>query len=413
MPARSTVAPARPATVTAVPRPCGVVRWLPHLVFVLGVAGTLVRLVELNSRLCWYVAPPATVLVLLYVAGLARWDRLGGIARPVWFATLLTLWSWVAWVIPVRLAAGYVWLAVPLAVLALRMTGRRLRSAAVVVVTLLLAAALVRIGGVDLEVLAPPVAAVAATVVLYGHQQRLTRELADARGELVRQQREVGRLAERSRIARDLHDTLAQELSGSRMLLQAADRDWDRRPETARRQVRAVVEALGAHLAETRSIIGDLTPPALERDGLETVLRDLCARTEAAEGAPHISFHREREPYLLPTDRALVLLRVTQGLLANACEHARAGHVQVTLAYGEDARVTVTVRDDGRGFTPAAGGATDTGRGYGLAAARERLDALGGALTIDSTPGHGTCAEGMLPALPASSAGERIAAGAR
>ncbi|MGW0820980.1 sensor histidine kinase [Streptomyces sp. NPDC002845] len=375
------------------------VRQLPHLVFLVAVVGTLVRLAELNSRLCWTVAPPTVALALLYVAGLARWDRLGELGRPVWLGVLLLLWSWVAWIIPVPLAAGYAWLAVPLAVLALRMSGRRVRIVAVGMVTALLVAALVRTsGGADIEVLAPPVAALAATVVLYRAQQRLTRELAETRGELARRQREAGRLAERARIARDLHDTLAQELAGSRMLLQAAERDWDRRPDAARRQVRAVVEALGTHLAQTRGIIGDLTPPGLARDGLEGALRDLCHRTGNAVVVPRISFRTEREPYFLPTDRAVALLRVAQGLLANACEHARAAHVHITLAYGGDAWVSIEVRDDGTGFEPAAVNAAGTGRGYGLSAARERLSALGGVLTIDSTPGGGTRVRAALPA---------------
>jgi signal transduction histidine kinase len=85
---------------------------------------------------------------------------------------------------------------------------------------------------------------------------------------LARGQPEAGRLAERARITRDLHDRLAQELAGSSMLLQAAD--FDRRPDLSRTQVRAVVDALGTNLASTRTIIGDLTPPALEHDDLST-----------------------------------------------------------------------------------------------------------------------------------------------
>ncbi|MGW0820312.1 hypothetical protein [Streptomyces sp. NPDC002845] len=104
-------------------------RQLPHLAFLLAAIGTLVRLVELNSRLCWTVAPPIATLVLLYVAGLARWDRLGEVGRPAWFGTLLVLWTWVAWIIPAPLATGYAWLSVPLAVLALRMPGTRVEVA--------------------------------------------------------------------------------------------------------------------------------------------------------------------------------------------------------------------------------------------------------------------------------------------
>ncbi|MFD5567506.1 sensor histidine kinase [Streptomyces cadmiisoli] len=389
-------------------RPFAWAQALPHLVFLVAAVGTLVRLVELNSGLCWSVAPPTALLGLLYAVGAARWERLGVLAQAVWLGGLLTLWSWVAWVVPAPYAAGYAWLAIPLSVLALRMSGRRTRRAAVCAVTALLPAALVRVGGsADPDLLAPPLAALGATVVLHRTQQRMTRESA-------RQQREAGRLAERARIARDLHDTLAQELAGSLMLLQAAERDWDRHPDAARRRLRTVVTALDAHLTETRTIIRDLTPPALERDGLEAVLRDLCSHTAQAVhafGAPRITFRREHEPYPLPTDRALALLRVARSLLSNACEHARASHIQVVLTYGygDDATVTVAVRDDGRGFNPAAGARptasalptssaeANSGRGYGLAAAVDRLRPLGGTLTVASAPGRGTCAAASLP----------------
>ncbi|MCT9077393.1 sensor histidine kinase [Streptomyces fulvoviolaceus] len=397
-----------PTTALALRRPSVSARHLPHLVFLVAAAGTLVRLFQLNNELCWSVAPPTAALALLYAAGLARWGRLGRWVRPIWLGLLLSLWTWVAWTLPAPFTFGYAWLAVPLALLALRMPTRVERVVALGVITVLLVAALMRAGdGLDPDVLAPPVAAVWATVLLYRRQQQLTRELAGTRGELARQQREAGRLAERARIARDLHDTLAQEIAGSRMLLQAAERDWDRRPDAARRQVRVVTEALGEHLAQTRGIIHDLTPPVLAQDGLESALRDLCARTGTAAGAPRVTFRTEHDACSLPTERAVALLRVTQGLLANAYEHARAAHIQVTLTYGDEATAAVEVRDDGVGFDPAAVRTSDTDRGFGLAAARERLEALGGTLTVDSTPGQGSRVRAALRAA------DRVPVGAR
>ncbi len=401
-----------PATLRTVRRPRMPAEHLPHLVFLVAVAGTLVRLVQLNDELCWSVAPPTAALALLYAAGLARWERLGSRGRPVWLGLLLLLWTWIAWAVPAPLAFGYAWLAVPFAVLALRMPTRAVRGAALGVVTALLVAVLVRVGGgPDPDVLAPPVAAVLATAVLYRTQQRLTRELAETRGELARRQREAGRLAERARIARDLHDTLAQELAGSRMLLQAAERDWDRRPDAARRQMRAVTDALGEHLAQTRGIIDDLTPPVLARDGLEAALHELTARAGSAAGAPRISFSAENPAVAPPLEQAVALLRVTQCLLANAREHARATHVQVTLLHGGEATAAVEVRDDGVGFDPAvvrsAVPSTCPGRGFGLAGVRDRLEALGGTLTIESAPGHGTRVRAALPTA------DRVLVGAR
>ncbi|MEU6805187.1 sensor histidine kinase [Streptomyces neyagawaensis] len=369
---------------------------LPDLVFLTVVIGGLIRLVDHNSALCWIVVPPTVLLAVGYVGGLALWARLGRRGRPVWLGTLLGLWCWISWAVPAGLGIGYTWLAVPLAILALRMFGERAALAAVGVITALVVLFVARATGTfDIERVVPPAAAVWATVALYGRQQRILGELRRTREELARGQREAGRLAERARIARDLHDTLAQELAGSRMLLQAADRDWDRRPDLARTQVRAVADALGAHLAETRTIIRDLTPPALEHDDLGTALRSLCARRTSTPA--HVVFRAEGRPAALTAERAAALLRVAQGLVANACEHARARHVWVTLDHRERTMVTVEVRDDGVGFDTAAAPALPGDRGHGLSAGRERLGALGGSLTLDSAPGRGTLARATLP----------------
>lgn len=93
----------------------------------------------------------------------------------------------------------------------------------------------------------------------------------------------------------------------------------------------------------------------------------------------------------------MTLLRVAQGLLANAREHAQATHVHVTLTY-EGGGAAVEVRDDGRGFDQRIMQPLGPDRGFGLVAARGRLSALGGTLTVDSAPGHGTRVRAMLPA---------------
>lgn len=132
------------------------VRHLPHLVFLPPVAGTLVRLVQLDNEVCWRATPAIAALGLLYIAGPARWGRFGVAGRPVWLGTLVLLWAWVSWQLPVSLAFAYTWLAVPLAVLALRMPGGRVAATALGAITAGLLASLVRIGGgIDPDVLAP------------------------------------------------------------------------------------------------------------------------------------------------------------------------------------------------------------------------------------------------------------------
>lgn len=380
-------------------------RLIPHIMLVAVVVGMLTRLAQVATELCWPVVPPAVLLMIGYGAGLALWERMSLRGRHLWLGLLLVLWCWISWFLPANLAFGYAWLAVPLAILALRMFTDGAAVVVVGLITVLLVVCLVRATeGFRLDLWAPPVAVVWATVALYRGQQRIVQELRRTRDALARQQREAGRLAERARIARDLHDSLVQELVGSRMLLQAAERDWDRQPEAAKSQVHTVTEALGASLADTRSIIRDLTPPALKRDSLTAALRELCIRRGAADGAPQVVFQTRGEPRGVHPDEAAVLLRVVQGLLANAYEHARAAQVWITLHYRDDDTITVEVRDDGVGFDVASLGAGPPsasnlggGRGFGLTAVRDRLAEYGGTCVIGSAHGHGTRVLATLP----------------
>ncbi|MGP4043645.1 histidine kinase [Streptomyces sp. 2A115] len=382
-------------------------RHLPHLAFFLTVGGAISRLIQLNSPLCWFLASFSALLAMTYAGGLIFEDRLSSGVVRAWPAVLILLWTLLTFYAPQQLTGVYGWSAVPLACVALRALGRRSAVAAVAVITgLLVAALLYKTSPVSPEAVVAPVAAVWATVALYWAQQReaavrqrLVDELRGTRDALARRQREAGVQAERARIARDLHDTLAQELSGSLMLLQAAERDWDRRPEAARTQVRAVAETLGANLTETRQIIGDLTPLDLAEEGLESALHVLCVRAQAAGTAPHVRFRIVGEPPPpLPEDTAVALLRVAQGALANVREHAHATQVVVTLR-GDADQVVLEVRDDGRGFEP---GKTrpGSGRGFGLSAARARLRECAGTFEVSSSPGRGTRVRAGVAARP-------------
>ncbi|MFI5792993.1 sensor histidine kinase [Streptomyces sp. NPDC051677] len=386
-------------------------RWalarLSHLTFFLVVGAGLVRLEKLRIGLCWDIVTVSGLLALVYAGGLAAGDRLGRFGRPVWVATLLALWTVLVLLAPAALTGAYVWCAVPLACVALRALGRRAAGVAVAALTVVLAGQLTRsVGQFDPEIVLIPVAAVWGTVSLYRTQQRdaaerlrLVEELQGARDVLARQQREAGVLAERARIARDLHDTLAQELAGGVMLLQAADRDWDARPDVARTRVRAVADGLHANLAETRRIIRDLTPSAVDEAGLEGALRLLCARAEAEGAAARVRFRSLGAPRPAVDGRtAATLFRVAQSMLANVREHARAGNVLVTL-HGHADRVELEVRDDGAGFDAGRGAAASgPGRGLGLPAARTRLRECGGDLEVGSAPRRGTWVRATVPA---------------
>ncbi|WP_406449494.1 sensor histidine kinase [Streptomyces sp. NBC_01622] len=371
-----------------------------HFALFLVVGAGFVRLALIDVPLCWYIVSVSGALALVYAAGLTWWDRLGSLGRRAWVPALVLLWTVLTFLTQAPLTTAYVWCAVPLACAALRVLGRRAAVVTVAVITVVLVGSLVRsTGRFDPEVALVPVAAVWATVALYRNQQRdaavrqrLVEELRDTRDTLAEQQREAGVLAERTRIARDLHDTLAQELAGSVMLLQAAQRDWDERPDQARTRVRAVADGLGTNLAETRRIIRDLTPAAVAEEGLEGALRLLCARSRTEGAGAQVQFRTvgAQRPEL-DDHVATTLFRVAQSTLANVREHAYAGSVVVTFRRHRD-RVELEVTDDGRGFDPAAAFAAGAraDRGFGLPAARARLRECGGDLDVSSVPGRGT-----------------------
>ncbi|WP_244188025.1 sensor histidine kinase [Streptomyces regalis] len=283
----------------------------------------------------------------------------------------------------------------------------RAAGAALTAVTALLVGQLTRTaGGFDPEMVLIPVAAVWGTMALYRTQQRnvaerqrLVEELRSTRDVLADERHRSGALEERARIARDLHDTLAQELSGSLMLLQAAEQDWDERPDVARTRVRAVADGLDAGLAETRRIIQDLSAPEVAEAGLEGSLRLLCARVGGPGDVGRVQFRSAGGLAVgLDEQTATTLFRVAQSVLANVREHAHATSASVTVRHLSD-RVELDVCDDGVGFDPGrVGESVPPGRGFGLLATRERLRKTSGDLAVHSAPGRGTRIRATVPA---------------
>ncbi|WP_158842846.1 sensor histidine kinase [Saccharothrix deserti] len=378
--------------------------YLLHAVFFAVVTGTALRLLDLNEPNCPYIISVSAALAGGYAAGLVWWDRLDR-WRPLWIGGLLAPWLALVVLSPASLRPEIAWCAVPLACLAVRALTAKASSAALVVITAVVAFAAVAAPFDPMRVIVP-VGAVWAAALLYRRQQRdaavqqrLLDELHRTRGALAAQQREAGALAERARIARELHDTLTQELAASRTLLQAADRDWQQFPDRARDRMRTVTRYLGDNLVEARRMIADLTPPALDDGDFTAALTDLCARAQESGTAAEVSFHAVGKHRPLPSQMTAALLRVVQGALANVREHADADHVVVTLHHDRD-HVAVEVRDDGTGFTPGRTVA-EPQRGFGLAAMRQRVHEHGGALTVDSTSGRGTVLAARIP-LPAA-----------
>lgn len=200
--------------------------------------------------------------------------------------------------------------------------------------------------------------------------------------------------AERARLAREIHDTLAQGFVGIITQLQAAEQTQD---ETARRRHTDAALALAREgLTEARSSMQALRPVALEAGGLTGAIATVAIRWSERTGIPS-TVRTEGEQRTLPTEVEVALLRTAQEALANVERHADANAVLLILRHGRHG-ARLEVRDDGRGFDPAATGADANGAGYGLIAMRERIEALAGDLIVESARGRGTAIRAEVPA---------------
>ncbi|RDI34266.1 sensor histidine kinase [Lentzea flaviverrucosa] len=316
-----------------------------------------------------------------------------------------------AWLVLVLLTADGVWVAFPLYFLQLHLLPRRAGLIAVIATALAAATAFAAHQGVFSPVAAigPVLGAAVAVAVVRGYQalyreseqrRRLIEELTATRADLARAQHTAGVLAERERLAHEIHDTLAQGLSSIQLLLRATERVLPDTSGNAARYVGQARQAAADNLAEARRFVAALTPPALDDTTLADALERLCATT-CAHHQITARFHLTCDPVPLPTAHEVALLRIAQAAIANTVRHADATTVEITLSHLGD-EVALGVVDDGTGFDPASPPASDPGEGgFGLAAMRTRARALGGSLTVESAPGHGTALAARLP-LPRS-----------
>jgi signal transduction histidine kinase len=221
--------------------------------------------------------------------------------------------------------------------------------------------------------------------------------LAVATAQRTERARELSVAEERTRLARDLHDSVTQTLFSLTLAAEsatalhagaAADRGADRVAE----QLDRVRLLAGTALAEMRSLVETLRPPDVDAEGLLTALRKRVELLRRVHDTPvELTVHGARRPGRT-VEREV--LRVANEALANALQHAGASQVAVTVELA-DRLVRLTVADDGKGFDPAQVRRT-SGR-FGLTSMRERAEALGGLLRVDSAPGAGTT---VLLAVP-------------
>jgi signal transduction histidine kinase len=202
---------------------------------------------------------------------------------------------------------------------------------------------------------------------------------------LYERSRELSVVEERNRVARELHDSVTQNLFGVVLAAESAATLLDRDPGAARAQLQRVQDLAKAGMEELRSLIFELRPAALADEGLAATLRKHLAVLRRVHhqdialkvsGSPRLGGATDGEVF-----------RIAQEAVHNALRHADAKRIEVGLD-ARNGRLVLTVSDDGAGFDPAAPALR--ARRLGLTSMEERARALGGALTIDSRPGEGT-----------------------
>ena len=204
---------------------------------------------------------------------------------------------------------------------------------------------------------------------------------------------------ERKRIAQELHDGLAQELTGVVLSLEGAQRAFERNPQVLGQQLAKATRDARATLADVRQYMGALRQSAPGDLGLPTtvarLIDDLKRQTGLAVEMQELGSERDLEADL---QRAVV--RIVGEALRNVAQHAGARHATVALSYS-DTDVVVRVADDGAGFdVPSMTAAAEADGHFGIVGMRERAEAVGGRLVVTSTPDHGTTVEATIPYEP-------------
>jgi signal transduction histidine kinase len=222
-------------------------------------------------------------------------------------------------------------------------------------------------------------------------------ENAGLHAQLVTQAREAGVLEERGRMAREIHDTIAQGLTGIITQLEAADQSRER-PADRDRHLEHAKHLARESLAEARRSVEASLPGALEAGTLPEALAGVAGEWSERSGIP-ADVTVTGDPIRLHPDIEVALLRTAQEALANVAKHARASRVGLTLSFMGDV-VTLDVRDDGVGFSVPDRGSAD-GSGFGLAGMRQRVARVAGSVAIESEPGAGTAVSARVPAIAA------------
>lgn len=220
---------------------------------------------------------------------------------------------------------------------------------------------------------------------------RSLRQLADRNAALAEQASQLATVEERNRLARDLHDSVSQELFSLTMLAAAARNLLPANPEKAQEQLHQLSQMAQRALHETRALIFALRPAALGDQGLAPALRQMRDEAVGRLGI-QISLHITGERRI-PLEHEQALFRITQEALANVAKHSGTPAVAIELCY-TDQQTCLEVRDRGRGFDMRK---PHQSHSLGLISISERAAAVGGTCHVESKPGEGTTVRVCVP----------------
>ncbi len=204
--------------------------------------------------------------------------------------------------------------------------------------------------------------------------------------------------SERKLVAYEIHDGLAQQLTGAIYKFQSVNRLCDNDPAAARTMYDEAVRLLEAALAETRRLIGGLRPPVLDESGIAAAVEYLIAERRQ-HGGPEITFTHNLEPRRLAPLLESAVFRIVQECLTNACRHSQSPTVHVDVLQSDET-LKIEVQDWGVGFDPAE----VKGGHFGLQGIHERARLLGGVALIQAAPGQGAHIVVKIPLLPQTEA---------
>lgn len=387
--------------------------WLSAAVHVLTLA--LVAVLVLNAPDGTLPGPAGTAAVLgvaalfalTYVVGVWPAGSFPRGRRGWWWAAALTL----EWLVLLTLSVEAIYLVFALFFIYMHVLGAIRGTAAVVLTTVVAVVAFGMHRGFDAAGAVGPVLGAGVAIVIglgydaltreVARRQQLIDELTQTRDQLAAVEHAAGVVAERERLAREIHDTVSQSLSSIVMLLHVAQREGAD-TDKGRERVEQARLAAGDALAETRSFIRALAPPSLRTRGIADALQRLGATTQQTAGL-QVQVNVSGYDGALPTPVETALLRIAQSAVANVTQHARATRVDVTLSR-LDNEVILDVVDDGVGFDPSLfAHASPTDRpSFGLLAMQDRAAALGGRLVVESNHGHGTSIAASFTVNPTS-----------